>query len=39
MKTKYGYKPKKLRSISLEVLEQKVRAKGLEWIKLSDVGK
>ena len=32
-----NFKPKKLKSISLEVLEQKVRAKGLEWIKLSDL--
>lgn len=30
-------KPKKLKSISLVELERKVRAKGLEWIKLSDV--
>lgn len=34
-----NYKPKKLKSISLELLEQKVRAKGLEWIKLSDMEK
>lgn len=30
-------KPKKLKSISLVELERKVREKGLEWIKLSDV--
>ena len=30
-------KPRKIKSISLTELEEKVKAKGLEWIKLSDL--
>ena len=31
------YKPKKIRSVDINKLEEKVRAKGLEWFKLDEV--
>ena len=30
------YKPKKIRSVDIKKLEEKVKAKGLEWIKFDD---